>query len=154
MIPRLRLDALPRIGAGLASDGRLLAALAAGPAAIGVMHWIPALRSTPTHFRSWHFLLSAVILSPVVEEVLFRGTLQPLILRTRWGGTRRLGLSQANIAASIAFASLHLLNHPPAWAVAVFFPSLLFGLFRDRYEAIWPALLLHITYNACYFAAQ
>jgi membrane protease YdiL (CAAX protease family) len=154
MISTPPLGALRRIGAVLVSDGWFLAALAAGPAAMGLMRWAPALRPPPTHSHSWYFLLTAVILSPVVEELLFRGTLQPLILQTRWGPTSRLGLSQANIAVSVAFASLHLLNHPPAWAMAVFFPSVIFGLFRDRYEAVWPALLLHITYNACYFATH
>jgi len=33
-------------------------------------------------------------------------------------------------------------------ARTAFFPSLVFGYFRDRYDSIWPGAALHIFYNA------
>ena len=57
----------------------------------------------------------------------------------------------ANVLTSIAFAAVHLYAHPPLWALAVFFPSLVFGYFRDRSGRLEGPILLHIGYNASYF---
>jgi membrane protease YdiL (CAAX protease family) len=48
---------------------------------------------------------------------------------------------------------MHFINHPPFWALAVFFPSLVFGYFRDRCDSVVPAITLHILYNFGYFVA-
>jgi uncharacterized protein len=54
----------------------------------------------------------------------------------------------ANLAATVAFVMLHLLVQPPAWAIAVAVPSLLFGHMRDRFASVVPPIALHATYNA------
>lgn len=95
------------------------------------------------------FFLPALIY-PVLEETVFRGLIQEKLYRLPWG-CRRTGLvSAANIAASILFAVSHLIYHSPLRAISVFFPSLIFGYFRDRYGRIVPSIVLHVFYNVGY----
>lgn len=132
-------------------DPLFLSALAAG-----VLFWLFLGR-----FVSWHpirieqalsrHFLSLVLLQPLVEELLFRGFLQGRWRETDWGRASWRGLSAANAMTSLLFVVGHLFSHPPAWAAAVFFPSMLFGYFRDRHESLYPAILLHVFYNAGYF---
>ena len=64
----------------------------------------------------------------------------------------RLGpLSHANILTSVLFTALHFINHPPLWAAAVLFPSLVFGLFKDRSGGLAAPIILHVFYNSGYF---
>src|SRR5690606_32736811 len=75
-----------------------------------------------------------VVVYPLLEETVFRGLLQPAIanrLPRRW----RL-LSAANLLTSGIFASLHLFYKPPGWALLTFFPSLVFGYFRERHNSL------------------
>ena len=92
-----------------------------------------------------------VVWEPSVEEILFRGFLQGSWKSYRWGERAILGISGANLVTSLLFASAHFLSHPPLWAASVFFPSLLFGYFRDRYGSLYPSIVLHIFYNGGYF---
>jgi membrane protease YdiL (CAAX protease family) len=96
------------------------------------------------------FLLVALIY-PVLEELVFRGALQGALYRQPWG-RRSLGqVSLANLLTSLVFAGFHLFYHAPLWAALVLFPSLIFGYFRDRYQSVVPAIVLHVFYNAGYF---
>ena len=96
-------------------------------------------------------LLSLVLWQPLVEELLFRGVLQGLLLGTAFGASGRWGLSVANVATSLAFMAVHLVNQPTILAIGVFIPSLLFGLFRDRSGSILPPLALHVLFNGAFF---
>lgn len=92
----------------------------------------------------------AVLAYPIVEELLFRGVIQPAIA-ARLARRALPGVSAANFHTSLAFAALHLLRHPPAQALATFFPSLVFGHFRERYANVIPGMLLHVWYNLGWF---
>lgn len=94
-------------------------------------------------------LLNLVLLYPVVEEIIFRGMVQPYIANRQ--PHKVLKLSVANLLTSALFASIHLLNQPVIWALATFFPSLIFGYCKERYQILLPSILLHITYNGGYF---
>lgn len=126
-------------------DRRFLLALLAGPLAwlaLAMAGWLPARTDLV-------FLLMAILVRPVVEELVFRGLVQGELrkhLTWQWRG-----LTLANAIASIAFAALHFVYQPPAWAVAVFVPSLVFGYFRDRHESVLPSIILHTWYNAGFF---
>lgn len=92
-------------------------------------------------------LISLLVVQPIVEELVFRGALQGNLIVRGW--TRRLGpVSSANLAATAAFAALHLLAQPPAWAIAVVVPSLVFGHLRERFASVLPSIALHAIYNA------
>ena len=95
---------------------------------------------------SGHALLLMLTLVPLLEELAFRGALQPALLRATGG--RRLGpLSLANLLTSLAFSGLHALTRPLALAAAVFLPSLAFGGFRERHDSVLPPLALHTCWN-------
>jgi len=100
-------------------------------------------------------LLMAVILSPILEEIVFRGAVQGWLREQRYGISALGNITVANLLTSILFATMHLLNHAPLWAAAVLLPSLAFGYFRDRYDGTPSALLapiaLHVFYNAGWF---
>lgn len=91
-------------------------------------------------------LLLMLTLVPLLEELAFRGALQPALLRIT-GGRRAGPLSLANLLTSLAFSALHGLRRPAAAAAGVFLPSLLFGWFRERHDSVLPPLLLHLCWN-------
>ena len=96
-------------------------------------------------------VILAVAVYPIMEEWLFRGRVQGALAAGWLGRYHWTGFTGANLATSILFAAFHALNHPPLWAALVLFPSLLFGVFRDRYGRIGPSIVLHAFYNAGYF---
>lgn len=98
----------------------------------------------PAYGAAW---MSFVLVQPLAEELAFRGVLQGELLR-RTAGRLAGPVSVANLWTSAAFAALHLLAQPPAWALAVAVPSLVFGHLRERLGSVWPAVLVHAAYNA------
>ncbi len=92
-------------------------------------------------------LFQVVLLYPVLEEFAFRGTVQSFLLNYSAGAANRFGITIANVVTSVLFAAAHLLYQPALWALATFFPSLIFGYFRERYDQVLPGLLLHSWYN-------
>lgn len=101
--------------------------------------------------RGWASWLGFVLLWPLTEELLFRGLLQGQLLRLSQhaGQPRRIGpLTWANALTTLAFVALHLSAQPLAWALAVALPSLVLGHLRERLASVWPAVGLHMVYNA------
>ena len=98
----------------------------------------------PAGLLAW---FSFVLWQPLLEELVFRGMLQGQLSRILRGS--RVGpVSAANLLATAAFAAMHLIAQPPAWALAVVAPSLIFGHLRERFDSVWPALAMHALYNA------
>jgi membrane protease YdiL (CAAX protease family) len=87
-----------------------------------------------------------VLFMPVVEEILFRGLLQEFI-RDYFTGKYLGPLSVANLVTSLVFTGLHFFFQPPLWAALVFFPSLVFGHFKDRTGKLTAPIILHVFYN-------
>ncbi len=136
----------------LCCDRLFWLALLAGPVTWAtLLAWQPATPFTQGETAQWGRLLLLAGLYPLLEEWLFRGLLQPQLLTWRPLRARALGLSGANWLASLLFGAAHLLAHPPLWAAAVIIPSLVFGAFRDRYQSVVPAIILHSFYNLGYF---
>lgn len=118
----------------------------------GVLFWLALAglgktASTP----SLAALFSLVLLQPVAEELLFRGLLQGKLAARPWGRRQLAGYTLANLLTSLSFMALHFFSHPPLWAAGVLLPSLLYGYFRDRHDSVYPAVALHVFYNAGYF---
>lgn len=129
-------------------DKLFLAAMLLGP-----LYWLLlAIQDTPDlHWHKpfahpWWFLQLAVIY-PVLEELVFRGLLQGLV-RDLLGHFRIGPLTLANAITSMLFALAHLYYNPAPVALLVFFPSLVFGYFRERTGALTASILLHGFYNA------
>lgn len=149
------------MGERLARDPIFWAALLAGPlvvwglAGAGLIRL--QLRSPIELLASAPSRIALVVLAyPIVEEWLFRGIIQPAIserLKVSASSGKRPGISAGNFHTSLLFALAHLIQHPPPLALATFFPSLVFGFFRDRYSSVVPAVVLHVAYNYCWFSA-
>jgi len=90
---------------------------------------------------------SFVLARPIAEEFVFRGVLQGQLLR--WSASRTMGpFTIANLGTTAGFVFLHFAAQPPAWALSVAVPSLVFGHMRDRFGSVLPAMILHAIYNA------
>lgn len=129
-------------------DSQFWLALAAGPACWLVLYLLlgPALQLDWPRVAPLQFLVPALFY-PVLEEIVFRGLIQELVRNTV--SARVFGpLSVANLLTSLLFTAAHFLSHPPLWAALVFFPSLVFGYFRDRHRSLLAPILLHVFYNA------
>jgi len=135
----------------LATPGFLAAAL------LGPLFWAilfgatnPALHPSWPFERPGEFALLAIAY-PVLEEIVFRGWLQESLRARPWGSRILVRLTCANILTSLAFSLAHLLRHEAPWAAAMFFPSVLFGHFKDRTGRLLAPIALHVFYNAGYF---
>lgn len=130
------------------SDPWFLAALLAGPAGWGVVAvWLDATPDVSRVVSAPGLFLLVVLVYPLLEELVFRGLLQGW-LRRHWARAGPVGgLTWANVCSALAFALTHLIYQPWRWAMLVFFPGLIFGFFRDRYDSVWPGVVLHSYYN-------
>ena len=99
--------------------------------------------------ESFFFL---VFLYPVVEELAFRGVIQEYIAKKTVYQNLFLHLSVANLLTSLLFVLMHFVHHEPIWALMVFFPSLLFGYFKERFKIVTPSIILHMFYNLTFFS--
>jgi uncharacterized protein len=140
-----------KVAPGFYRSPIFLSGLAVGGAFWLVLPFLTVVKPSPW-FRllSLPFLL-AVLWQPIVEELLFRGCLQGFISIREWGQRSLVGISIANIMTSIVFAGAHIATHSLPWALSTLFPSLLFGVLRDRFGSVLPSIALHIVYNAGYF---
>lgn len=98
-------------------------------------------------------LISAVILAPLLEELLYRGIVQTaigeLISGERASATVRwmaiMITSLLFIASHIAVGSWHALP-------ALFVLSLVLGWLVERHGKLWPAIVVHMIFNAANIA--
>ena len=131
-------------------DPLFLLALAAGPVCWLVLYFFhfqqpDILLNKPLLYPRW--FLSLVLAYPVLEEILFRGLLQELV--RDYISTATFGpLTLANLLTSVLFAGAHFFYPAPAWAALVFFPSLIFGFFKERTATLTAPVILHVFYNA------
>lgn len=136
---------------GFYRSSAFLSSLAAGAAFFGVLPLLVAVQPL-----SWQRILSvaflmAAVWQPIVEELLFRGCLQGVLGRRAWARRTVMGISAANLMTSMLFSSAHIPTHSLLWALLTLFPSLVFGVLRDRSGSVVPPIALHIFYNTGYF---
>ncbi|WP_317932585.1 JDVT-CTERM system glutamic-type intramembrane protease MrtJ [Halioxenophilus sp. WMMB6] len=98
----------------------------------------------------WQVLL-LILVYPVLEEIVFRGLLQSLLLKATGSRYCLAGVSYANLMAALLFALAHLPRVGGLFALWFFLPGLVFGFFRDRTGNLLPAILLHILFNSIWF---
>lgn len=84
------------------------------------------------------FLVYALVLAPVWEEIFFRGTLFPWL-------TGRMPVAQAQWISALAFGAVHL--HGPTLIPLTVFGALLAGIYRSTGSLV-PAILVHSLFNA------
>lgn len=98
----------------------------------------------PWAASSWGYIIAAVVLAPIAEEVLFRGMLQTTFLRltaSRWAAVLSTGL---------IFAAIHLLGGTvDARALApLFVLGVALGIAYERTGRLWVPIAMHMLFNA------
>jgi membrane protease YdiL (CAAX protease family) len=91
--------------------------------------------------RQWHELVAAfvalVVLAPVFEEIIFRGYLFGQL-------RRRAGFVVSALVTSLVFAVVHLQLNV---GLDVFALSLMMCVARERFDSIYPTILMHMFKN-------
>lgn len=124
-------------------DYQLLLALIAP---LLIWPWIPGWDNE--YLQGWKFSAIALfILTPILEEIVFRGFLQGWLLHKDWFKKRTAGASRANWGTGLAFACAHAWQHALILVPGYLAVSLVLGHFRERYRGILVPVLLHGYYN-------
>ncbi len=93
--------------------------------------------------------LTLVLVYPILEEIIFRGFLQPILakhLHHSWSV-----ITSANLLTSLVFSLTHLINHPPLWSLATFIPSLALCYIMELAKNINAQIHSHCTSNSASF---
>src|SRR5664279_4270409 len=84
-------------------------------------------------------LVVAVVVAPILEEIIFRGGLQEFLERRRAGpGFVFGGIDAANLATSVVFTLCHVAFRPNWLSVGVLIPSLLLGRIKQSQGSLLP----------------
>lgn len=134
------------------ADGAAALLVATGLIACLALWRLPGVDPAAAILHGASAWFGAVIMQPLVEEVLFRGLLQGQLLGTRAGARRVGGISAANLGASAAFVAAHFVHHTPGWALATLPPSLALGWLRERRDSTWAPIGVHAAFNLEFFA--
>lgn len=78
-----------------------------------------------------------VVLAPLFEEIIFRGYLQKRLRETR-------GVVFSIVFSSLIFAVLHFQLNV---IISVFVLSLFIGYLREKFDSIWPGVMVHALRN-------
>ncbi len=91
-------------------------------------------------------ILFGVVLAPIFEEMLFRGFLLPLLIRS-------LGPGLGILLTAVPFALLHGAQNQWAWqpVLLIGIAGIAFGIARYRTGSTTAAFLMHSAYNAMGF---
>ena len=99
-------------------------------------------------------VLAAVVLFPILEELVFRGLLWDLWDYFKRVKSSYLGmLAVKNCCISVCFSMLHIFNFGLLGGFLVFIPSLWLGWLKDRSGSTKTCCLVHILWNAGFVAA-
>ncbi|HXM43053.1 MAG TPA: CPBP family intramembrane glutamic endopeptidase [Bryobacteraceae bacterium] len=90
--------------------------------------------------------LIGTTLAPVCEEIVFRGFLQPLLVRS-------LGVAPGILLAAAAFGLMHLQEYGYSWrhALLISAAGAGFGWMRQRSGSTKAAAVMHAAYNGVFF---
>ncbi|MDR3280840.1 MAG: CPBP family intramembrane metalloprotease [Synergistaceae bacterium] len=85
-------------------------------------------------------LASSGIAAAVIEEIFFRGWLQPMFRKT-------MGAVASIVLTSAIFAASHVFVARAVFIFAVFFPGCVMGILRERHGNIATSTLFHASGN-------
>jgi membrane protease YdiL (CAAX protease family) len=94
-----------------------------------------------TEERSWleaGYILAAIVVAPVYEELIFRGILFPYL-------SKRVGVTGGVLTVSILFGLIHF--HTPS-ILPLFLLSVVLCLAYWRTGSLWVSIGIHATFNA------
>ncbi|MEO8278686.1 MAG: JDVT-CTERM system glutamic-type intramembrane protease [Ideonella sp.] len=117
--------------------------------------WIWATLGHPVPRLSAPQLLLRLGLYAVLEEIVFRGALQPwLATRPALANRSWLGISSANALTSLLFAAAHGIAQPLLQVAAIVPVSLVFGLALEHSRQLAAPIGLHLYFNGLLWAAS
>ncbi|HTS27429.1 MAG TPA: type II CAAX endopeptidase family protein [Bryobacteraceae bacterium] len=90
-----------------------------------------------------------VTIAPLTEELVFRGFLQPLLVRS-------LGAVPGVLLTAVPFGMLHYHEYGNSWrhAMMIGLAGAAFGWMRHRTGSTMASALMHASYNALFFFAM
>jgi membrane protease YdiL (CAAX protease family) len=99
------------------------------------------------HFSPFVLAVFGVTLGPVIEELLFRGLLQPVLVSA-------IGVFPGILTTSVLFAALHLQQNALIWqsGVIIGIAGFGFGVIRHITGSTRASSIAHVAYNALPFA--
>lgn len=85
----------------------------------------------------------AALIGPVFEELLFRGFLQPVLVK--W-----LGVIAGILITAAMFGALHIPEYQGSWqhGLAITTVGAAFGYARYRTKSLIPSTIMHVTFNS------
>jgi uncharacterized protein len=86
-------------------------------------------------------VIAAVLMAPLIEEVVFRGVLFQ-------GLKRRFGLWPAALISGLLFAIVHVEVQQPIYSLALLFLGVFLGWTMHRFGTLLVPLVAHATFNA------
>jgi membrane protease YdiL (CAAX protease family) len=95
----------------------------------------------PTH------VLWLLVVTPVLEEIVFRAGLQEELLRQARLRVA-MGAVSANLLTALAFGVAHMALSPGLLAGLTVLPALLIGAVYQRQRRVVPCIALHALFNA------
>jgi uncharacterized protein len=115
----------------------------------GLAHLLPIPKNLPidsffrTPAEAWAVTIFGITLAPLMEELLFRAFLYPVL-------KRHLGLEPAVALTAVGFALLHGSQLRFAWGplLVIFLVGLVLTIVRARRDSVAASLLVHVAYNA------
>lgn len=113
-----------------------------------VAHYLPMPKNLPidkffrTSAEAWVLTIFGVTFAPLMEELLFRAFLYPVL-------KRRVGLIAAVILTAFGFALLHGSQLMFSWGpiLVIFIVGLVLTTVREARNSVASGLLIHIAYN-------
>jgi membrane protease YdiL (CAAX protease family) len=108
----------------------------------------PMTKLLSDHLSLLLIAIFGVTLGPLCEELIFRGFLQPLFVRS-------LGAAPGILLAAIPFGLLHLPEYGNSWrhGLLITAAGAAFGWVRHRTRSTKASTIMHAAYNATFFAA-
>jgi len=113
---------------------------------IGVLYVLYKLKLPFLNYHITGNILFLLIISPILEELVFRGLLQESI----YNKTKNYIFTV--IMVNIAFMSLHyIVNNNIVYLLAVFICGIIFSVVKIYYKRIIYPIMLHVYYNLCFY---
>ena len=101
--------------------------------------------------EQWQAFLIFCVVSPVIEEVLFRGYCQRYLASSKMGQKSWHWISAANLITTALFALTHAIMRDGITALLVLLPSLYLGMIKDRTQSLVLCILVHAFWNMGWF---